>query len=70
MDKKKIDSNFKLFSVKTACEYYGLEPSILYHWIKYRKFSVYKFEKKLLFRQSDFEKFLENNRIPLGDEIE
>lgn len=70
MGKKKRESNSKLLSVKTACEYYGLEPSLLYHWIRQRKFPIYKLDKKVLFEKSDFEFFLQYNRIPAGDEIE
>ncbi len=60
----------RLLTVKSACEIYGIEGSILYHWIRYKKFPYYKPNKKILFRQSDFEKFLDDNRVASSPEFE
>jgi len=53
----------KLLTVKKACEIYGIEQSLIYHWVRYKKFSYYKIDKKILIRDSDFKEFLESNRV-------
>jgi len=57
---KKSDSADKLLSVKKACEIYGVEPSLIYHWVRYKKFNFYKIDKKILIKESDFRDFLES----------
>ncbi len=60
---EKERSRERLLTVKKACEIYGIEPSLIYHWIRYKKFSFYKVEKKILIRESDFNDFLESYRV-------
>ena len=59
---KQRDTENKLLTVKKASTLYGPEPSLIYHWIRYRKFDFYKFGKKVLLPQSEFEQFLELHR--------
>lgn len=60
----------KLLTVKKACEIYGLDPTLIYHWIRYRKFDLFKLDKKVLFLESDFLDFLEQHKVKKFDELE
>lgn len=58
-----MNNKKKLLTVKKTCEIYGLEPSLIYHWVRYKKFNFYKIDKKILIKESDFKDFLESYRV-------
>lgn len=60
-------ANGKLLSVSTIEEEYGIRASLVYHWIRYRKFSVIKIDKKVLIPRAEFDDFLNCHFIPGGD---
>jgi len=66
--KDKSVSGKKLLTVQKASNKYGLDRSLLYHWIRYKKFSYFKIEKKILFWESDFISFLESHYINTNQE--
>ncbi len=53
----------KLLTVKKACEIYGIEPSLIYHWVRYKKLIFYKIDKNILINESEFKEFLEYYRV-------
>lgn len=53
----------KLLTIKKISDVYGINCSLLYHWIRYKKFNFYKIDKKILIRESDFKDFLESYKI-------
>ena len=61
--KNKSISESSLLTVKKAAIKYGLDRSLLYHWIRYKKFPYFKIEKKILFWESDFITFIESHYI-------
>lgn len=60
----------KLVTVQRASEVYGVDPSLIYHWIRYKKFDHHKVGKKILFWESDFLEFLEQHRVKKYEELE
>ena len=60
----------KLLTVQKANELYGVDPSLLYHWIRYKKFDHHKVGKKILFWETDFLAFLEKHKVARHDELE
>jgi predicted DNA-binding transcriptional regulator AlpA len=62
--------NGKLLTVKKACEIYGLDPTLIYHWIRYKKFDFFKLDKKVLFLESDFLDFLEQHKVNKSEALE
>lgn len=67
---KQEKSTRKLLTVKKASETYGLDPSLIYHWIRYKKFDFFKPEKKILFWESDFLAFLEEHKVKKYEDLE
>lgn len=63
-------STRKLLTVQKACKTYGLDPSLIYHWIRYKKFDHHKCGKKILFWESDLLEYLEINKVSKCDELE
>jgi excisionase family DNA binding protein len=59
-----------LLTVQKASEIYGLDASLIYHWIRYKKFDHHKVGKKILFWKSDFLEFLEQHRVKNNGELE
>ncbi len=68
--KRETGTKGKLLTVKKAHEIYGVDPSLIYHWIRYRKFDFFKPEKKILFWESSFLDFLEMHKIGRHEEGE
>jgi predicted DNA-binding transcriptional regulator AlpA len=62
--------NGRLLTVKKACEIYGLDPTLIYHWIRYKKFDLFKLDKKVLFLESDFLNFLEQHKVKKSEVLE
>ncbi|MFI5324056.1 MAG: helix-turn-helix domain-containing protein [Thermodesulfobacteriota bacterium] len=69
MNREREARESKLLTVKTASEKFGLEPSLIYHWIRYKKFPHIKAGKKVLFWEPDFLEFLEQHKVK-RDEVE
>jgi excisionase family DNA binding protein len=67
---KQEKSTRKLLTVQKASEIYGVEPSLIYHWLRYKKFDHHKVGKKILFWESDFLEFLEQHKIKRYEETE
>jgi len=63
MKNKFNEDRNKLLTVKTACQRYGLHTNIIYYWIRCKKFNYIKIDKKVLFWESDFIKFIEAHKI-------
>lgn len=59
----------KLLTVQKASEIYGVNPSLIYHWIRYRKFNHHKVGKKVLFWEWEFLEFLENHKVQKYDDL-
>lgn len=59
----------KLLTPSKAAELYGLERSQIYWWVRQRRFPVIKLEKSVLFWESEFLQFVEQNTIPVADEM-
>ncbi|MGE5445653.1 MAG: helix-turn-helix domain-containing protein [Ignavibacteriales bacterium] len=60
----KISANQRrLLSVSDIAKEYGLKPSFVYHLKRYSKLPYIQIGKKILFRESDFLKFLESHLI-------
>jgi len=57
----------KLLTVKKITSKYELEPSLIYYWVRNKKFSYYKFEKKILIEEQDFLNFIELNKIEISE---
>ena len=68
--KEGTNTKGKLFTVQKAHQIYGVEPSLIYYWIRYRKFDFFKPEKKILFWESDFLDFLEKHKVKKFDDPE
>ncbi len=62
--------NKKLLTVQKASEIYGLDTSLIYHWIRYKKFDHHKCGKKILFWESAFLDFLEMHKVKRHEEVE
>lgn len=60
----------KLLTVQKASETYGVDPGLVYHWIRYRKFDYHKVGKKILFWERDFLEFLGQHKIKKYEETE
>lgn len=54
----------KLFTKKEACEYLRISETTLNRLIKKEEISYIKLERKVLFRKSDIDNFLESRKIP------
>lgn len=67
---KQEESTRKLLTVQKANEIYGVDLSLIYHWIRYKKFDFFKLDKKLLFWEKDFLDFLEQNKVRKYEELE
>ncbi len=63
-------SNRRLLTVKKASEIYGVAPSLIYHWIRYKKFDHHKVGKKVLFWEADFLAFLKRHHVARREELE
>jgi len=57
----------KFLTVKKITSKYELEPSLIYYWVRNKKFSYYKFEKKILIEEQDFLNFIELNKIEISE---
>ena len=53
----------RFLTIKKIVEIYGIESTLLYHWVRYKKFNFYKIDKKILIKESDFKDFLESYRV-------
>lgn len=53
----------RLLTASKAAIDFGIKPSSFYHWFRYRKFPIIKLDKKVLFWESDFIKFLDSNLV-------
>lgn len=67
---KEKSTNNKLLTVQRASETYGLDTSLIYHWVRYKKFDHHKVGKKILFWESDFVAFLEEHKVEKVEELE
>lgn len=56
--------NGKLLSVSTLSKEFGIKRGLIYHWVRYRKFPIFKVDKKVLIPRADFEAFLQSHFIP------
>jgi len=61
-------TRLKLFTVKKASDYYDLDQSLIYWWIRNKKFAYYKVNKKVLFKRIVFDEFLKSHEVAEFDE--
>lgn len=54
----------RLLTVSDIFQEYGIQSSLIYHWIRFRKFRILKIGKKILIARADFEEFLSAHSIP------
>lgn len=54
----------RLLTASKAAIDYGIKTSSFYHWYRYKKFKIIKLDKKVLFWESDFLQFLDENTVP------
>lgn len=64
----KNGENSKLLSVSNLSKEFGIKPGLIYHWIRYRKISIIKIDKKVLIPRAEFEDFLSSHFRSAGDE--
>ncbi len=57
----------RLLTPKKVKEFYGIEPTKVYNWIKHRRFRFIKPAKEILFWESDFLNFLSRHEVPESD---
>ncbi|MGE5443308.1 MAG: helix-turn-helix domain-containing protein [Ignavibacteriales bacterium] len=62
--------NGRLLTVGQACQIYGLAPTLIYHWLRYKKFDRHKVGKKVLFWEADLLNFLEQHKVKKSEELE
>jgi len=62
---KMILKNKQFLTVRKVSQMYDLDQTWLYYLIRNKKFPYYKFEKKILIQQSDFENFLNNHKLEI-----
>ena len=54
----------KLLTVSEIFQVYGIKPALVYHWIRFRKFQIFKVGKKVLILRTEFEAFLNAHIVP------
>lgn len=57
-------NNKKLLNVSDIFDEYGIKPALVYHWIRFRKFQIFKVGKKVLILRTEFEAFLNAHIVP------
>ena len=67
---KLVNTKNRLLTVQKASQIYGPDTSLIYHWIRYKKFDYHKIGKKILFWESDYLIFLEQHKVKKYDEGE
>ncbi len=66
----RADTKGRLLTVKKASKVYGVDPSLVYHWLRYRRLDFFKLGKKVLFWEEDFLSFLEEHKVKRCNEFE
>ncbi len=64
MDKKCEIVQRRLLTPTLVAELYGIDRMKVYNWIRNKRFPYIKPEKELLFWESDFLQFLDENTVP------
>jgi len=59
----------KLLTPKKAKEIYGIEPSKIYNWVRFRRFTFIKPDKEILFWEKDLLDFLDRNTSTADSEF-
>lgn len=67
-EKTKGASRGRLLTPAQAARVYGLERHVLYYWLRNRRFSFIRADKKILFWETDLVEFLDRNAIPAAEE--
>ena len=62
--------NSKFTTVRKASEKYGVDQSLIYYWIRNRKFLYNKIGKKILFKEVDFTNFINSHSIPNNEDLD
>jgi len=65
-----MNKSQKFLTVSTASNQFNLKPSLIYHWLRGKKFRYYKIEKKVLFKEIDFINFINLHSIPNIEDLE
>lgn len=57
----------KFLTVKMISHKYGLEPNLVYYWVREKKFSYFKCDKKLLILETDLLDYLNSKKVEINE---
>lgn len=61
-------SKGKLISPKKAAEKYGLDRTMIYYWLRYKRVDFVKLEKTILIWEESLVQFLEAHTVAASEE--